>query len=104
LKYFFYLLWKTSNYNMATATPTASALAAAIVAANYSPPTNDEPVPLAPGVPPPAPQVEDIDDELEEELEWDNRFECPGCETGIDADGPHRKSDGEYYLGCCCRP
>ena len=73
---------------MATATATASALAAAIVA----------------GVPPPAQQVEDIDDELEEELEWDNRFECPGCETGIDADGPHRKSDGEYYLGCCCRP
>ena len=76
---------------MATQTPTPSALAAAIVAANYSPP-----------------QVQqintEIDDELIEELEWDNRFECPGCETGIDADGPHRKSDGEYYLGCCCRP
>ncbi len=76
---------------MATATPTASAIAAAIVAANYSPS-------------PPTPQVEEIDDELQEELEWDNRFECPGCETGIDADGPHRKSDGEYYLGCYCRP
>ena len=80
---------------MATATATASALAAAIVAANYSPPNNPEPVPM---------DVEEIDDELEEELEWDNRFECPGCESGIDADGPHRKSDGEYYLGCCCRP
>ena len=78
------------------ATPTA--LAALIVAANYSPPNNREPVPLAP------PQVQEIDDELDEELEWDNRFECPGCETGIDADGPHRKSDGEYYLACCCRP
>ncbi len=76
---------------MATATANASALAAAIVAANSKP-----------GMP--APQVEEIDDELEEELEWDNRFECPGCESGIDADGPHRKSDGEYYLGCCCRP
>ena len=80
---------------MATQTPTPSALPAAIVAANYSPPNNHEPVPM---------DVEDIDDQLLEELEWDNRFECPGCETGIDADGPHRKSDGQYYLGCCCCP
>ncbi len=26
---------------------------------------------------------------------------CPGCESGIDADGPHRGPDGVYYRSCC---
>ena len=28
---------------------------------------------------------------------------CPGCESGIDADGPHRGPDGVYYPTCCTR-
>ena len=25
---------------------------------------------------------------------------CPGCESGVDHDGPHRNDEGEYYPGC----
>ena len=40
----------------------------------------------------------DVDEEEEEIPE-----ECPGCETGCDADGPHRIFNGEYHPNCCTR-
>jgi len=35
--------------------------------------------------------------------ESDDEDECPGCETGCDADAPHRARDGAYHPACCTR-
>ena len=45
------------------------------------------------------------EEEVDEDKEWEDRGECPGCESGIDGDDAHRRiSDGEYYSACCCNP
>ena len=42
---------------------------------------------------------------LQVDEEWEDRGECPGCESGIDCDHAHRRiTDGEYYSACCCNP
>ena len=27
--------------------------------------------------------------------------ECPGCETGVDSDGPHKLDSGKWHPACC---
>ena len=42
---------------------------------------------------------------LQVDEEWEDRGECPGCESGIDCDHAHRRiTDGEYFSACCCNP